>query len=182
MYLLVLAFLVARLEDDAGFTPVQASGTFAVVGVAVVFGGVLLGPLSDRVGRRVILVGGFVAFGLATIAILTGAQPWVLVGAVGVGLAFGGLPTVIAAYVLDATDAATYGPAYSAATLAFGLAQMAAPQVGGVLADWQGSFTAVFLLSAVVAGVGAVCSARLPRRPEPFGGSRPVPAPDLPTR
>ena len=182
MYLLVLAFLVARLEDDAGFSPVQASSTFAVVGVAVVFGGVVLGPLSDRVGRRVILVGGFAAFGLATIAILTGAQPWVLVGAVGVGLAFGGLPTVIAAYVLDATDAATYGPAYSAATLAFGLAQMAAPQVGGVLADWQGSFTAVFLLSAVVAGLGAAFSARLPRRPEPFDGSRPVPAPALPAR
>ena len=50
-------------------------------------------------------------------------------------------------------------PAYSAATLAFGVAQMASPQVGGVIADWQGSFTAVFLLSAVVA------VRRIPTRP-----------------
>lgn len=168
MYLLVLAFLVARLEDDAGFTPDAASTTFTALGVAVVFGGVLFGPMSDRVGRRVVLVAGFVAFGSSTVAILTGAQPWVALGAVGVGLAFGGLPTVIAAYVIDATDAATYGPAYSAATLAFGLAQAAAPQVGGLLADWQGSFTGVFLLSTAVAGAGAVCSARLPRHPAPF--------------
>lgn len=168
MYLLVLAFLVARLEDDAGFTPDRASAMFAVLGLSTVFGGVLLGPLSDGVGRRVVLVTGFTGFGLSTMAILTGAQPWVLLGSVGVGLAFGGLPTVIAAYVIDATDAATYGPAYSAATLAFGLAQVAAPQVGGLLADWQGTFAGVFLLSAAVAGAGAVCSARLPRHPAPF--------------
>lgn len=168
MYLLVLAFLVARLEDDAGFTPDRASSMFAALGVSTVFGGVLLGPLSDGVGRRVVLVAAFVGFGLSTMAILTGTQPWVVLGAVGVGLAFGGLPTVIAAYVIDATDAATYGPAYSAATLAFGLAQVAAPQVGGLLADWQGSFTGVFLLSAAMAGAGAVCAARLPRHPAPF--------------
>lgn len=168
MYLLVLAFLVARLEDDAGFTPDRASTMFTALGVSTIFGGVLLGPLSDGVGRRVVLVTGFVGFGLSTLAILTGAQPWVVLGAVGVGLAFGGLPTVIAAYVIDATDAATYGPAYSAATLAFGLAQVAAPQVGGLLADWQGSFTGVFLLSAAMAGAGAVCAARLPRHPAPF--------------
>ena len=187
MYLLVFAFLVARLEDDAGFTPDRASSMFAAVGVAAIFGGVLLGPVSDRVGRRVTLVSGFLAFGLATLAILTGDRPWVLLGSVGVGLAFAGLPTVIAAYVIDATDAVTFGPAYSAATLAFGVAQMAAPQVGGAIADWRGSFTGVFLLSAAVALAGALVCARLPARPEPFvagpakeaavPGSGPVAAP-----
>ena len=90
-----------------------------------------------------------------------GSRWWPL-GAIGIGLAFSGLPSVIAAYVVDATDAVTYGPAYSAATLAFGVSQMAAPQVGGLLADWLGSFTAVFLLSAAVATTGAVVSSRLP--------------------
>ena len=56
----------------------------------------------------------------------------------------------------------TYGPAYSAATLAFGAAQMAAPQVGGLIADWRDSFTLVFVLSAAVAVFGAFVSARLP--------------------
>lgn len=162
MYLLVFAFLVARLEDDAGFSSAEASAMFSVVGVAAVFGGLLLGPLSDRVGRRAALVASFSAFGLSTLAVLTGDQPWVLVGAVGVGVAFSGAPAVIAAYVVDATDGSTYGPVYSAATLAFGVAQMAAPQVGGVLADWRGSFTSVFLLSAAVAVAGAALSSRLP--------------------
>jgi MFS family permease len=162
MYLLVFAFLVARLEDDAGFSPDRASAVFSAVGLATIFGGILLGPLSDRIGRRVTLVAAFATFGISTLSILTGHQPWVLIGAVGVGLSFSGLPSVIAAYVVDTTDASTYGPVYSAATLAFGVAQVAAPQVGGVLADWRGSFTIVFLLSAAMAVVGAVASSCLP--------------------
>jgi len=162
MYLLVFAFLVARLEDDSGFSADQASAMFSLVGLAAVFGGVLLGPLSDRLGRRTSMVGAFAAFGVSTLAVLPGRQPLVLLGAIGIGLAFSGLPAVIAAYVVDATDAVTYGPAYSAATLAFGVSQMAAPQVGGLLADWLGSFTAVFVLSAAVATTGAVVSSRLP--------------------
>ncbi|MEO7397337.1 MAG: MFS transporter [Ilumatobacteraceae bacterium] len=162
MYLLVFAFLVTRLEDDAGFSADRASAMFSLVGVAAIFGGILLGPLSDRVGRRVTMVGSFVAFGISTLAILPGDQTLVLLGAIGVGLSFSGLPAVIAAYVVDATDAATYGPAYSAATLAFGGAQMTAPQVGGLIADWRGSFTEVFLLSAAMAATGAVLSWRLP--------------------
>lgn len=162
MYLLVFAFLVARLEDDAGFSADRASAMFAVTGAAAILGGIMLGPLSDRIGRRATIVGSFLTFGLCAGLILTGDQPWVALGAGGVGLAFSGLPTVIAAYVVDATDAATYGPAYSAATLAFGAAQMAAPQVGGLIADWRGSFTPVFLLSIALAVVGAGLASRLP--------------------
>jgi MFS family permease len=162
MYLLVLAFLVTRLEDDAGFSADRASAMFSLVGVATVFGGVALGQFSDRVGRRATMSGAFVVFGASTLVILSGSQPWVAVGSIGVGLAFSGLPAVIAAYVVDATDASTFGPAYGAATLAFGVAQMIAPQVGGLLADWRGSFTPVFVLSAVLAGFGAVVSSRLP--------------------
>lgn len=162
MYLLTFAFLVARLEDDSGFSASEASSMFALVGLAAVFGGVVLGPVSDRVGRRGTLVGGFAAFSVSVLAVLVGDQPWVLLGAVGVGASFSGIPSVIAAYVVDATDAHTYGPVYSVATLAFGIAQVAAPQVGGILADWQGSFTSVLLLSAAVAVVGAGLSWQLP--------------------
>ena len=167
MYLLVFAFLVARLEDDAGFTADRASAMFSVVGISAVFGGIILGPLSDRIGRRATMAGAFVAFAVSTLAILPGRQPLVALGAVGIGLSFSGLPSVIAAFVVDGTDAATYAPAYSAATLAFGVAQMAAPQVGGLIADAAGSFTPVFLLSMAIAAVGAVASARLPARAVP---------------
>ena len=163
-YILVLAFLVARLEDDAGFSSGQAAAMFSIVGVAAVFGGLTLGPLSDRLGRRNTLTAAFLLFAACAVLVLTGRQPWVAIAVVGVGLVFSGVPALLIAHIVDHTDADTYGPAFSAATLAFGVAQMVSPQIGGTIADWLGSFTWVFALSAVLSTVGAVASSRLPAR------------------
>ncbi len=163
-YILVLGFLVARLEDDAGFTTSQAASMFSLVGAATVLGGLTLGPLSDRLGRRATLTAAFTIFGLCALLILTGRQPWVAVAAIGIGLMFSGMPALIIAHIVDQTDGDTYGPAFSAATLAFGFAQMISPQIGGALADALGSFTWVFVLSAAVAFVGAAFASRLPGR------------------
>lgn len=161
-YILVVGFLVARLEDDSGFSSSQATAMFSLVGGAAVFGGIVLGSLSDRIGRRVTLTSAFVLFGACALLVLTGQQPWVAIASVGIGLLFSGMPSMITAHVVDHTDADTYGPAFSAATLAFGVMQMISPQIGGTMADALGSFTWVFVLSASVAGVGAIFSSRLP--------------------
>ncbi len=161
-YILVIGFLVARLEDDAGFTSGQAAAMFSVVGFSTAVGGLTIGSLSDRIGRRVTLIGAFAVFGASTLLVLTGQQPWVAIAALGVGLTFSGMPSLIIAHLVDHTDVDTYGPAFSAATLAFGVTQMVSPQIGGLIADAAGSFTPVFLLSAAVTAVGAFAVTRLP--------------------
>lgn len=160
-YILVVGFLVARLEDDSGFTSDEAAAMFSVLGGATVLGGLTLGPLSDKIGRRITLVSAFVIFGLCALLALTGSQPWVLIAAFGSGLMFSGMPSLIIAHIVDHTTPDTYGPAFSAATLAFGGAQMISPQIGGLLADQLGSFTWVFVLSAVVSFIGAASASRL---------------------
>lgn len=161
-YILVLGFLVARLEDDSGFSSGEAAAMFSILGFATVLGGLSLGRLSDQIGRRITLTGSFVVFGLCALLALTGQQPWVAVAAFGIGFTFAGMPALIIAHIVDHTDIGTYGPAFSAATLAFGIAQMISPQVGGTLADLSGSFTWVFMLAAGISFVGAVFSSRLP--------------------
>jgi MFS family permease len=161
-YILVLGFLVARLEDDSGFSSGQASAMFSVVGASTVLGGMTLGPLSDRIGRRVTLSSAFTIFGLCSLLVLSGRQPWVVIASIGIGLMFSGMPALIIAHIVDHTDVDTYGPAFSAATLAFGATQMVSPQIGGTMADALGSFTWVFVLSAVISFVGAAFSSRLP--------------------
>jgi len=160
-YILVIGFLVARLEDDSGFSPDQAAIMFSILGAATVLGGLTLGSLSDRIGRRVTLTGAFVLFGACALLALTGTQPWVAIAAFGAGLMFAGLPVLIIAHIVDHTTADTYGPAFSAATLAFGVTQMISPQIGGLLADHFGSFTWVFVLSAGVSLVGAAFASRI---------------------
>ena len=163
-YILVIGFLVARLEDDSGFTSDRAAAMFSILGAATVLGGLMLGPLSDRIGRRVTLTSAFVLFGLCGLLALTGTQPWVAIAAFGAGLMFSGMPALIIAHIVDHTTADTYGPAFSAATLAFGVTQMISPQIGGLLADYFGSFTWVFVLSAGVSFVGAAFASRLEHR------------------
>lgn len=161
-YILVIGFLVARLEDDAGFSSDEAAAMFSIVGGATIVGGLTMGPLSDRIGRRVTLSISFVVFGACALVVLTGRQPLVAIAVVGIGLMFSGMPSLVIAHIVDSTDVDTYGPAFSAATLAFGVAQMISPQIGGVLADATGSFTVVFVLSAAVSLIGAAAATRLP--------------------
>jgi predicted MFS family arabinose efflux permease len=161
-YILVIGFLVARLTDDSGLSSGEVTAMFSIVGVATIVGGLTLGPLSDRIGRRVTLTAAFVTFGMCALLLLTGRQPWIVLASVGIGLMFSGMPALIIAHIVDNTDVETYGPAFSAATLAFGLAQMVSPLIGGALADALGSFTWVFVLSAAVSFVGAGFASRLP--------------------
>ena len=163
-YLMALTYMTARLEDDAGWTDAQAAGAFAVAGLAGIVGGIVLGALADRVGPRLVLVGGFVCLSGGIAGILSGTPALVFMGAAIIGMTFGGIPSVIAAYIVEHSTVATYGPRYAVATLAFGIAQVSSPQVGGFIADLTGAFTVVFMLSAVLALIGAGASWMLPRR------------------
>ncbi len=163
-YILAVSFLTSRLEDDSGFSDGLASTMFTLVGLGSIIGGVLLGLCADRVGERSTLTVGFAAFAIALVGIMTGVVALVALGAVVVGLMFSGLASVITGYVVRHTSAAAFGPTFAATTFAFGVAQVSAPQVGGVVADATGSFTIVFLLSMTFAAAGSIASSRLPAR------------------
>ena len=163
MYLLVIAFLTTRLEDDSGWTGSSASLAFTLVGLAVVFGGPLAVLLVGRIGSRTALALAFISWSIIVVAILPGWPILTFVASAGLGLMFAGIPGMITLYVVENTSVEDYGPSFAAATLAFGLAQTIAPQVGGVLADATGSFTLVFLLSAALALTGTAASLQLPR-------------------
>ncbi len=163
-YLLIIAFLTTRLEDDSGWTPARASTAFTVLGLAVVVGGPLFITLARRYGPRNVMVTCFVLWALMAGLILTGWFIPTMLGSVGVGALFAAVPAIITLFVVEHTSVDDYGPSFAAATLAFGVAQMLAPQVGGALADATGSFTPVFILSAAFALCGATAALRLPRR------------------
>ena len=134
----------------------------ALVGMAIVFGGLTVGSLSDRIGRRRMMILAFVGWAAASLVFLIGSLPLSLVAAVVIGIMFSGIPATIVAHVVTYTDERSFGPVFSATTLAFGLAQAVSPQIGGAIADWRGSFTSVFVLAAVVALLGSVASWFLP--------------------
>ncbi|GAC1332921.1 MAG: YbfB/YjiJ family MFS transporter [Mycobacteriales bacterium] len=157
-------YVVAALAGDSGFSLAHASTIFAVVGVVLVPAGVLLGRLSDRVGRRPTLVLGYLLMAGGALLVPVGAEPAAAIAAVVFALAMGGVPTVIAAHVGDHLSTQAFGAAFGTLTLFFGVAQVIGPQLGGALAERTGSFTLSFLVAAVVVALGAGSSLLVPGR------------------
>jgi predicted MFS family arabinose efflux permease len=170
---LFVSFMVAALEEDAGWSSSSASLAFTAVGVGTVVGGPVFGPLSDRLGRAMVLVIAFSIMAVTALVLPTGARPWSLLAAFCFGAAFTGVPTTIAARVSDHVAAESFGAAFGVATLSFGVGLMIGPQLGGLIGDVAGSFRPVFVLSAACAVAGAVLS--WDRSDRPVGG-QPIPA------
>ncbi len=121
----------------------------------------ILGGLSDRIGRRPILVlgafGGAVGYALFGI----GGALWVLVVArIIQGLTAGDMPAMFA-YVADITPAKDRAKRYGLLGALSGIGFMAGPALGGLLATISLS-TPVFVTAAVAALVGLLSLAFLP--------------------
>ena len=162
-YSIYSSYLVAALEADGGFSATHASADFALVGISIAAGGILLGKLSDRIGRRPTLAWGFVVMGSCPLLVLTGSEPWVGISASLFGITMSGLGSVVAAYVRDHTTEGSFAPAFAAITLFFGVAQLIGPELGGFIAEHSGTFTPAFFVSAFAGFSGAAAAAALPR-------------------
>jgi MFS family permease len=161
---LYLNYVVAALTDDGGFSAGHAALVFGAVGVGQAVGGILMGRLSDRIGRRPVLMLGYSLMVAASGALLLHAEPWAVLSALAFGTAAAGQPSVLAAHLGDHLRPKAFASAFGALTLFFGLAQLGAPQLGGVLREAAGSFTTVFLLAGGVALLGVAAAASMPRR------------------
>ena len=164
MYLLVLGFLTTRLEDDSGWTSANASWAFSLLGLSMIFGGPLFTVMAQRLGVRFALTLAFGLWPVFSLIVLTGLAVPVWLACIGIGFLFSALPSLITLYVVENTTTEDYGSSFAAATLVFGVAQMISPPIGGWIADAAGSFTPVFLLSALTAVIGLMATLRLPRR------------------
>jgi DHA1 family bicyclomycin/chloramphenicol resistance-like MFS transporter len=152
-------------------SPAAVQHTLTAYLAAFAAGQLLWGPLSDRFGRRRVMVAGFVAYvggslacALATsLELLIAARIMQAVGA-SAGIVVG------RAMVRDAFDGAQITKVLSAITVASAAVPAAAPLIGGVLEEMFG-WRATFLAAAAIGLLVAVLALRnLPetnRRPRP---------------
>jgi MFS family permease len=155
------AFLVL-LAQKRGLNVVGVLGMLITFNLVYTLISTPAGSLSDRIGRRKVIIGGWLAyaaiyFGFA----LSGAgwQVWMLYGLYGVyyGLAYGTTKAMVA----DLVPAHLHGTAYGTYNATLGLLDFPASVIAGVL--WQGAFgwagfgaSAPFLFGAGAALLAAV--------------------------
>ncbi|KAF0106431.1 MAG: major facilitator superfamily transporter [Anaerolineaceae bacterium] len=98
-----------------------------------------LGALSDRVGRRRLIIGGWIAYGLVYLGFAlsqTGWQMWTLFGLY--GIYYAASEGAAKAFIADLVPADRRGTAYGLYNAAIGLTAFPASAIAGVL--WQGAF------------------------------------------
>lgn len=155
MYLPALPAIMTGLQTTS--TAVQLTLTGTLVGLAV--GQLLIGPLSDAVGRRAPLLAGLVLHVVASVLCVIAPSIAVL-GALRVlqGLGVAAASVVAMAVVRDLFSGSAFARLFSRLMLVMGVAPILAPTLGGVLlrwADWRGVFVALATFGVLLIMVAA---------------------------
>ncbi len=173
--------LLGLYAEKFGASPLVATSIVSVYAVCSLISTPIIGNLSDRYGRRPLLLisqagtcAGFIILGIST-------SLWmVFVGRILDGLTAGNLSTA-QAYISDHTEPQNRSKAFGVIGIAFGIGFMFGPGLGGWLGDSYGMHTP-FLVSASLSALSIICTYTiLPRelppqlRPAPAEGG-PMPA------
>lgn len=159
------AFLVLRAQD-AGLPIALVPGILVVMNVAYALAAYPAGALSDRIGRRSLLMIGVMVLIVADLILALGTGiALMLLGVVFWGLHMALTQGLLAALVADTAPADLRGTAYGLFNLAIGIAMLIASLIAGALWDAYGP-SATFLAGAVftaiaLAGLGVIRN-RLP--------------------
>jgi len=150
MYLPAFPDLSSQLHVSA--SAAQLTLTACVVGIAT--GQLLLGPISDRVGRRPPLLTGLAAFGVSSLACALAPNIYLLTGfrlVQGIGGAAG--IAIARSIVRDLHSGPALARFYSTLMLATGLGPVLAPQIGSwilAFSSWRGVFGGLAVFGAIL--------------------------------
>jgi DHA1 family bicyclomycin/chloramphenicol resistance-like MFS transporter len=139
-------------ELHAGASSVQLTLTACLIGIAL--GQLLLGPISDQIGRRPPLLIGLIAFVLSSIACALAPNVYVLAGLRLVQGLGGSAGIVISRSVVrDLRSGVELVKFFSTLMLMTGLGPLVAPQIGSFVlsfTSWRGVFIALAVFGAVL--------------------------------
>jgi MFS family permease len=165
------AFLILRAQQ-AGVSVALIPLLWAALHASKVASSILGGDLSDRLGRKTMIVAGWVLYAavyLAFSSVSTPAEAWLLFLVYGVY--FGLTEGTEKALVADLVRPEQRGTAYGLYNLAFSLTVLPASLLMGWLWDWRGAPTA-FAVSAAIGLTSAFLLALTVRSEKAEAGAR----------
>jgi MFS family permease len=173
--LVVVLFTLGNSSDSFILLRGQERGLsiLQVMGMALTFNAVYtvfagpLGALSDRVGRRKLIIGGWIAYGLVYLGFAfaqAGWQVWLLYALY--GIYYAATEGAARALVADLVPESTRGTAFGLFNAAVGIAALPASLIAGLLWQGVGAWTgfgasAPFLFGAVMALLAGILFVRL---------------------
>jgi MFS family permease len=155
----VIAILVhiAPHATDMGKSPATAANFVASIGVASIFGKIVLGSLGDRIGNRTVYI---ICFSLMSASLfwLVPAErtAFIFLFAVAFGLAYGGNATSQSPLLATLFGLRSHGLIFGVVNNGFTIGATVGPVAAGTIFDLTGGYRSAFLLIAGVAASGLV--------------------------
>jgi DHA1 family tetracycline resistance protein-like MFS transporter len=150
--------ILALSGDGLGQAAVYGGWLTATFAIVQFLAGSALGSLSDRVGRRPVLLISLAAFGLSYVLMaFAPTLAWLFAAQALTGL-FGATPATAGAYIADITTPEERTRHFGSMAAAFGTGLIAGPALGGALVDYglRLPFLVAAGLSLVTVAYGAV--------------------------
>lgn len=130
-------------------------------------GVVLFGPVTDKAGRKPVLLGGSILYGLSSLLCAFSPSIYVLLlGRFSQALAAGAMTTASTALIKDAFDKNRMGQVLALTQALSVIGPMAGPLLGGFLllyTDWRGAFLVLTLFGLVSLIFSSLLTETLPR-------------------
>ena len=149
-----------NLAVDLQTTPARVQWTMSAYLLGFGIGQIFYGPLSDKLGRKPVLLAGFCIFLFATIGSALAASIEMLTIARSIQGIGGACPQILArAMVRDLYEGHRAGRQLSIMSTIMGLAPILSPLAGGVLAiwfSWRAAFVLMFALVSTLTIIAAV--------------------------
>ena len=160
LHVLVPAFPLLATDFDAAPAGVQLVLTLFLIGIAT--GQLVYGPVSDRFGRRPVLIAGLALFLVGTVLCgVAWSLPTLIIGRT--LQALGGCAGMVLgrAIVRDVYDRERSASALATIMMVMSLAPSLSPAIGAYLAEWGGWRADFVLLGIVGAGILIVIALKL---------------------
>jgi len=144
---------------DVGFTPFEAAWSLGIVAMVAIPGQILLGAISDRIGREWIWTFGCAGFAVcyAALVALEHAPSHLLLYTMVFAQGFFGysLTSVMGAIVVEIFDGPHFGAILGTVTISMSVGGALGPWGAGLLHDTTGGYRVAFLIALVGCGVSA---------------------------
>ena len=150
--------VLPQLSADLGVSDATAAATISVALISIAVGQIVVGPLSDAVGRRGPLLLG--TLGYAAAHVLSAAAPngvTLLVARALAGLATAACIVTARAIAADVFTGVDSARAYATLGAVVSIAPIVAPVAGGLMShvmSWRGMFLTLAVLAVLLAAVG----------------------------
>lgn len=149
------AFLMLRAQT-LGFQPLEIFLLLAAFNLVITLSSTPAGVLSDRLGRRGLIVAGWAIYAVIYLGFAFASSPWHIWALyLGYGLYYGAFQGAASALVADLVPSELRGTAYGLFNGAIGVVAFPASLLAGLLWDWYGP-PAPFLAGGALALVAAL--------------------------